>query len=326
MNAKSALLLPALLAALVTGAPVRGAEGDPPSARALLELMADAYQSRSFSGHFLYQRAGSLRTLELERAVIDGRVYERMMSLQGPAREVIRSDGRTVSVHPDDSVTLLSSDVDIAPLDTRPGEPGRIVDHYTPHLAGEGRVAGRTAWRVQLEPRDQHRYGYRLWLDQQSGLLLKSEILNGQHSALERMEFISLELDPELKREDFALPDAAQNAPEDAVDARDSLRIRPGWLPGGFGRAARDEHRLEGRTGVLHSTTFSDGLSAFTLFVEPAPAAKADGEVRRQGPTVILGRPLNRAGRSYRATLVGEVPARTAQRVLKGVSLEPADD
>ena len=313
----------AVLAAMLPVA--KAAEGEPPAARELLADMAAAYQQHSFSGRFIYMRAGRVSTLALERAVIDGEVYERVSRLQGPAHEVIRNNGRTVSVHPDDSSTLLSSSDGIASF--RFNDRKDIPEQYAARLGGAGRVAGRPAWRLRLEPRDGYRYGYRLWLDQQSHLVLKSEVLNGRNGALERVEFLSLNLNPGLERKHFALPEDAGKAwSAESEDEDAGPQIEPGWLPEGFAMATRDHHRIQGRTGVLHSATYSDGLATFTLFVEPASSAKPDGNLRRKGPTVVLARPLRQARRSFVTTLVGEVPADTARRVLKHVSLETRGD
>ena len=312
--------------AVLTALPAaRAAQGEPPAARELLVDMVAAYQQHSFSGRFLYMRAGRVSTLALERAVIDGEIYERVTRLEGPAHEVIRNNGRTVSVHPDHSSTLLSSSDELAPF--RFDEPDDIPEQYAARLGGADRVAGRSAWRLRLDPRDGHRYGYRLWLDQQSRLLLKPEVLNGRNAALERVEFLSLNLNPGLEREHFALPEDAGKAwSAKSGDNNAGPRIQPGWLPEGFTMATRDHHRIQGRTGVLHSATYSDGLATFTLFVEPASSAKPDGKLRRKGPTVVLARPVRLGRRSFVTTLVGEVPAETARRVLKHVTLENRGD
>lgn len=316
-----------VLMAVLAGLPAaQAAEGEPPAPRELLANMAAAYQQHSFSGRFLYMRAGQVSTLALERTIIDGEVYERITRLQGPAHEVIRNNGRTVSVHPDNSSIVLSSSDEIAPFGFGRGEQDRIPDQYAVHLGGADRVAGRAAWRLRLEPRDGHRYGYRLWLDQQSHLLLKSEVLNGRNAALERVEFLSLNLDPGLEREDFALPDSVAKAWSKEGKGGAGPEIRPGWLPEGFAMATRDHHRIQGRTGVLQSATYSDGLATFTLFVEPASSTKPDGNLRRKGPTVVLARPVRQAQRAFVTTLVGEVPADTARRVLRNVTLESGGD
>ncbi len=325
MNASVGLVLMAALAGLPFVA-VEAADDEAPTAAELLADMAAAYEQHSFSGRFLYMRAGQISTLALQRAVIDGKVHERVERLEGPVHEVIRKGGQTVSVHAGESGSLLSSSDEIAPLSLASGEQDRIPDQYALHRDGAGRVAGRPVWRLRLEPRDQYRYGYRFYLDQQSRLLLKSEVLNASNAALERVEFLSLNLNPGLERADFELPESAGKVWSKNENEARGPEIRPGWLPEGFAMATRDHYRTQERTGVLQSATYTDGLATFTLFVEPAASTKPDGKLRRKGPTMVLARPMENNRGSFVTTLVGEVPAATARRVLEQVRLESRGD
>lgn len=323
-GAMGAGLMALLLAAMTAGAHAR--DDEPASPRQLLTRMVSAYENRSFSGRFLYMLSGEVSTLALQRAVIDGEVYERLIHLQGRPTEVIRNNGRTVSVQPDESVTLLSSSTGIGPLRLEDSAAPEIPEQYRARLSGSDRVAGRPCWQLRLEPRDQHRYGYRLWLDHESGLLLKSEVVNGEHQALERVEFISLNLDPELEPAQFSLPESVGSPASTAAVSGAVPRVRPGWLPPGFTPAARERHELQGRTGVVNSMTYSDGLTAFTLFVETAPPDATPPAPRRRGPTVVLARMLQAGDQHYRTTLVGEIPPATGRRILNGVALESSRD
>lgn len=326
MSASVRLVLMAVLAGMPFVAPQAADDGAPTASELLTDMIA-AYDQRNFSGRFLYMRAGQVSTLALQRAVIDGEVHERVERLQGPAHELIRKDGRTVSVHAGESSFLLSSSDEIAPpLGVGSGEHERIPEQYALHRDGAGRVAGRPVWRLRVEPRDEYRYGYRLHLDQQSHLLLKSAVVNGGNDALERVEFLSLDLNPGLERADFALPESAGKAWSKNESGANGPDIRPGWLPAGFALATRDDYRSQGRTGVLQSATYSDGLASFTLFLEPAASTEPDGKLRRKGPTVVLARPMRENRRSFVTTLVGEVPPATARRVLKQVRLENPGD
>lgn len=314
-----------LFAPLLAGAEPDGEAG--PSARELLSEMVSAYDSRTFAGRFLYMYGTRVSTLELKHAVIDGSQYERLTHLDGRHAEVIRAGDKAVCVHPDRSVTVLPSTADIGPLNLREKVMRDIPEQYRVRVDGQGRVAGRKAWRVSLAPQDEHRHGYLLWLDRESGLLLKSEMINDQRAPLERVEFITLDLSPALEVDDFSLPDrVSESALSAPALAEDGPRITAGWLPAGFVVAARDSRAARDRSGALNSLTFSDGLAAFTVFVESEVAVPSEAGISRSGPTVAVTRALRYEARDYAATLVGEIPEDTAQRVLSEVSLEAADD
>jgi sigma-E factor negative regulatory protein RseB len=289
--------------------------------------MADAYHSRTFEGRFLYMRGAEVSTLSLKHAVIDGKEYERLTHLTGRPTEVIRAGGKAVCIHPDSSVTLLPDSSGAAPFDLAQRLMRQVPGQYDVLLDGDGRVAGREAWRIRLAPLDDHRFGYRLWVDRDSRLLLKSEMVDGGALPLERIEFITLELEPGLTAEDFRMPvPASRDDPLPAQRAQAGIRLETGWLPGGFVDAARNDHQPVNGREALTSVTYSDGLATFTLFVESGSRDTGEG-ISRMGPTVAITRRMNQDEDRYAVTLVGEIPQHTAERILEGLVLrESVDD
>ncbi len=66
---------------------------------------------------------------------------------------------------------------------------------------------------------------------------------------------------------------------------------------------------------------YSDGLAAFTVFVEAVGGSTVEEGVSRVGPTVAVSRRLTAPSGAYLVTLVGEVPQNTAERVIEGISV-----
>lgn len=295
-----------------------------PSASALIAEMAEAYHERTFQGRFLYMRGNEVITLSLKHALIDGKEYEHLSHLAGRPTEVIRAGGEAVCIHPDRSVTRLPEVSGTAAPALARKLMKQLPEQYDVLLDGNGRVAGREAWRLRLAPLDEHRYGYRLWVDRDSRLLLKSELVDSSGVALERIEFVVLELDPTLTAEDFRMPGPEQ--PERALPMQRTdagVVMETGWLPGGFVRASGTDRRPVNGREALVSETFSDGLAAFTLFVEPDGVDISEG-ISRLGPTVALTRRLTGERSGYVVTLVGEVPQQTAEKVMNELALREA--
>lgn len=291
------------------------------SAEKLLHDMAKAYKSRTFEGRLVYMHGARVNTMAFEHAVIDGRQYERISHLDGRPAEVVRAGDQVVCIYPDRKVALSHGSTGIAPLNIHEKVLDRVPQQYNVLLDGSGRVAGRDAWRVRLEPLDEYRYGYHLWIDQQSRLLLKSELVDGQGVPLERAEFVSLQLDPHLTKSDFKLPDDTPSAgAQPASPAGPKIKVSAGWLPDGFVLASRDSRRVEGSPDPLAADTYSDGLSAFTIFVDAPDTVGSEG-ISRMGPTVALSRRMSGDHGTYMVTLVGEVPQKTAERVLAATQL-----
>lgn len=292
----------------------------------LLQEMAQAYRDRNFSGRLVYMRGKDVSTLEFLRGRIDSREYERLTHLDGQAAELIRRGEHVVCVHADKTITRLVGRSGIAPLGLQSQLSSVIPFQYRVSLRGSARVAGRLSWLLELEPIDQYRFGYRLWLDDESRLLLRSELVDTQGDVLERLEFITLNLSPSLSLDQFDLPVGAAEKTIEAVDARDHpqgrVQVVAGWLPEGFDVTEQNIRMARGALAPVNSRVYSDGLSAFTIFLERTPAGVTGGTTSRVGPTVAINRAYLLDGGEWLVTLVGEVPDQTALHVLDQLSLE----
>jgi sigma-E factor negative regulatory protein RseB len=268
-------------------------------------------------------------TLELLHADIDNREHERLTQLEGALAEVIRRGEHVVCVHADQTITRLVNRSSVTPLGLHDRLSNALPVQYQLQLDGEDRVAGRAAYRMQITPMDQFRYGYRLWTDQASHLLLKSELVDLSGRALERIEFVSLDLQPGLTVEDFVVPATHKERALDSLDVSEHpgarVQVVAGWLPAGFIQADGDVRLSGGERRPVTAATFSDGLAAFTLFVEQPGESKSEG-VSKIGPTVAISRLISSAEGDWLVTLVGEVPQLTGERVLADLSLGVGSD
>lgn len=298
--------------------------------RALLTDMADAHRALEYQGRLIYSQGGRISAMEVLHAVIDGRQYERLSHLDGDASELIRHGENVVSVDRNRQVMRVPASETLGPLDVSE-RMARVPEQYNVLVDGDDRVAAREAVRVRVVPLDEHRYGYRLWLDRESSLLLRLELVNARGQAMEQLEFVSLELQPELSREDFRIPgdDTDVFAAHDSSEAGEAGErdvpslLAAGWLPEGFRAVTldRDEDGEEPRRRF--SQTFSDGLAAFTVFVEPAPGEDPEllHSVSRMGPTVAVSQGLELEEGLHLMTLIGEVPLETAEQIMSRMTL-----
>ncbi|MCK0537705.1 MucB/RseB C-terminal domain-containing protein [Alcanivorax quisquiliarum] len=293
--------------------------------QSLLAAMASAYRNLDYQGRFLYTYGNELSTLEIRHAVIEGVEYERLTHLSGPVAELIRADDQVICVHSDRSMTRLSASTALAPLGISGPMAGQLPRQYNVLLDGDGRVAGRAALRMRVNPLDEHRYGYRLWIDRDSNLLLKSEMVDAKGVALERLEFLALDVGTQVARSDFDVPGAVlRHAIEPLPEpAPKPPQLEAGWLPAGFVAVQGDLRRSAPHRLPVAATAYGDGLASFTLFLQPIPAGvPAEEGVSRLGPTVAISRRMAAGNNeNYLVTLVGEVPQATAERVLSEMRL-----
>ncbi len=277
-----------------------------------LRRLAEAERSQSFQGTFVYERSGSFSTHGIwHRAEEGGGVRERLLQLDGPAQEVVRVDGRAQCV----SGTLADEIADNQAWPARELNAKQLLEWYDLRIAGKSRVAGRPAVVLALVPRDQHRYAVELHLDQESGLPLKSLLLNDKGQLLERFQFTRLEI--ASAPTDEALQPSGNCRPVPAPESKTAAAEawRSDWLPPGFTLSAAAERRSPVSDEPVAWLVYGDGLARFSVFLEPLHGALA-GDARTQlGPTAAVSRRLATVDGDVMVTVIGEIPLGTAERV-----------
>ncbi len=180
-----------------------------------------------------------------------------------------------------------------------------LSEVYALHLERGPKVAGRSSNLFHLRPRDGLRLGYRLALDEASGLILKSESFSEDGKLLERHEYASLTVTPKEK----ALE-------EDAIALMQHLDIV--GLP--FGYKASLARGFEEKALFV-----SDGIAAATVVFEPLPDDLSPGEgAVRHGATLTYSRGSIVSGTGVLVTVIGEVPLPAARLIAEAVRVAPS--
>jgi sigma-E factor negative regulatory protein RseB len=285
------------------------------SANIWLDRFAHSMKELNYRGVLSYERGDHLESLRVTHGIVDGEPFERLEHLDGAHREVIRRGKQLHCVQLGQHLDLLLHNHVL-----KPGLAG-LDPYYDLQTAGDGRVAGRRCIDIAIKPRDEYRIGYRLALDRDTGLLLRSEALDANGQILERLQFVDVEISRNFKPEwlngtDRAAPLAADAHTIDRVIEEVQMPWRPRWLPPGFVLALAPHRPSE---EVL---TYSDGLAVLSIFVTPAQADMPAGAGRAsQGATVAVTKQIiSTGGAPFSITVIGEVPLATAQLVADSVS------
>lgn len=297
-----------------------------PEALALLRAASEAWRQGNFSGRVVYVRGNRVDSMQVVHALFDGVEHERVSHLDETAAEIIRRGDETVYVHHDARLTLFESAGAAGPFRPFAAMDADLGKVYLVQRKAVSRVAGRTADHIVVLPRDAHRYGYRVWLDAASRLPLRYEITGRHGRVLESVEFVDLETGISVPRDLFATPDtgAARTVTSTQVADAPLPQVAPSWLPAGFRVSGSSVHQGDGESARVSAVTYSDGVAAFSFFVEPAQEdARPIGF--QLGPTVAVGGVLDAGeGGRYLVTLVGEVPAATAVKIIESARLGKA--
>jgi len=310
-----------LLTLLLSGWFVVPAHAD--EAQDWLTRLGQAEQQQSFQGTFVYERNGSFSTHNIWHRVQDGIVRERILQLDGSAQEVVRLDGRTQCV----SGLLVAGLGDTPNSAARALDPQKLKNWYDLAVIGKSRVAGRPAVIVSLTPRDQHRYGFELHLDKETGLPLKSLLLNDKGQLLERFQFTQLNTadtppDKDLQPGSDCKVVNLESDKASAVKAAQSWRSD--WLPPGFVLTSSTARKDPATKNQVNSLMYDDGLARFSVFLEPLNGEKITDTRTQLGPTVAVSRRLTTPQGDMMVTVVGEIPAGTAERIALSMRTDTA--
>lgn len=264
-----------------------------------LGKMSLAMQQLNYQGVFIYRRADDIATMKVTHIVDEQGARELLETLTGEARRELRG-------------TPATGLEGAAQLE-------RIDIYYELKLLGSDRAAGRDTQLVSVSPRDEYRYGYRLWLDRDTGLLLKSDLLDQKGATLEQVMFTSLELLPSGQiAENFGVDPVTESSAVTQVEQSTKPRWVVGKLPDGFLLLNADANSLNSN---FEHRVYSDGLASVSVFVE---RAKSKGEafigVSSMGAVSAFGNIED----GYQITVVGDVPEVTVTTIGQSISLEAA--
>lgn len=289
---------------------------------AWLDKMQQALATRSFQGTLVIRQHNQMHTLRVLHGH-DGGGWDSLESLDGETRRILRQAGRVITLFPERGLATVSGDRAVTPLHPAlPQDREQLQQHYQVRLGGEDRVAQRVAQIVELLPRDQYRYGFRYWLERDSGLLLRCDLIDAQGQTLEQVMYSDLSLlsespqlaEPDLKNFRVIELDAGQQALA-------PLRWQVRQLPSGFRLVQSSERPSAHGEGRVQQLVFSDGLTSVSVFVEEQlPQDMAINGETRMGVMNAYGKPLN----GHHVIVMGEVPIATLR--LMAQSIDHAGD
>lgn len=298
-----------------------------------LQRMRAAPRQRSYAGTFVVSAAtGNLSSARIWHACEGDLQMERIEALSGAPRSTFRRNDHVMTFLPEAKVVKSEKRENLELFPNLLGTPDSALgDFYGVRMLGKGRVAGFDTDVVGLEPRDALRFGYRVWSERRSGLVMKLQTVDADGRVVEQSAFSELQLDAPVKVQ--ALTQMMGNTAGYRVEKSELERttaLAEGWTlknpVAGF-KPTSCYRRMLGGTGTAGARertmqwTFSDGLASVSLFVEPYDAQRQPREVLLAlGATYTLTRRLVDKGGDWWLTAVGEVPPQTLEAFAQGLA------
>jgi sigma-E factor negative regulatory protein RseB len=302
----------AVVLCLVAGA----AQAQSPESLAWLRKIQEATRNLSYTGTFVYQHGGRSETSRITR--LASADTERLEVLDGMPRELVRTRDTVRCYLPESKVVKVERrTADRAFPALLPEKLGALAQHYDIALGETRRIGGYECKAVVLTPKDNLRYGYRLYADTASGMLVRAVTVDSAGNQIEQFMFTQLAIGhvtPEMVKSRHA---ASGFRVEDAEAAPTRLA---GWslsseLPG-FHKVVELTRRM-GESKPVGQMVYSDGLAAVSVFIEPLQARR---ESARTGLASLGAIHIyTREVANHMVTVVGEAPAASVQRIANAV-------
>lgn len=289
-----------------------------PDLRAWLQHISQAAKTRSYTGTFVVQSGGGrIVTSTIDHYVVHGSMLERVETMDGERRILLCHNAKTRTILPDARLIVVDdahADFSFPRMLRAPSND--VSDFYRMEREGHERCAGYVCNITRIKPRDDLRYGYRLWTERSSGLLVKAQTLDDQEHVLDQVAFTQLTLNP--KPQPNLITQALQGTGGYQVE---HMHVSPttakaqGWtqekpVPG-FDSVGIYQRQLvlRGKPVEVTQWLFSDGLASVSLFAGPSTDTQHQGASLHMGDTNAL---LARKG-AWSVIVVGAVPDKTLQ-------------
>ncbi len=309
----------------------------------MLKRMSDADQNQNYQGTFILRKSDNLSTLHVTHGVDNKGVWESLETLNGESKKVLRFNNQVISVFPDrEIVTIHHSHKKRSLHPQLPDNIDQLQQFYSMQRLDDDRIANHQTMVVDLLPKDQYRYGYRYWVDKNTGMLLRCDLVDEDKMVVEQMMFTSLDYLSEAPAQMFEFQQFEQFKQQllDEPEVKVAQAVEAGWkvesLPKGFMLTQSTMRYLQSSPvadnnqsastlsdasspDLLH-LVYSDGLASVSIFIEINQGVEKhlQGEAS-MGAVNAFGHAVD----GYFATAVGEVPAKTVQLMAQSMVKVP---
>ncbi len=288
-----------------------------------IQSMSDAMRNLNYRGNFVYMHQNQLESMSISHIKDEFGEKERLLSLNGEAREVIRDDKNLTCIWPASRKVVVdfSRKNTYSPLFI-PDNIDKISKLYDIELIGNERIGGKQTVAIQITPRDQYRYGLKFWIDTENALMMQSHLINDSNKVVEQVMFTNLELlvdGDEL--EGSLIPAIDENytlVRYHSGDNSGSLIKETAWrmstMPAGFKRESVLQRRDSASDQKIHQMIYTDGLATLSIFIEKQVPQMKHGKTSMGAVNAFI-----RIMDDYSVTAIGEVPAVTVQSMAESI-------
>ncbi|ABI39923.1 sigma E regulatory protein, MucB/RseB [Shewanella sp. MR-4] len=288
-------------------------------AKVWLEKMSQALQEKEFKASIIQLQADHIRPLVYLHGKVNNQEVAFLEYLNGPPKNAVRVGNRVTFIeHDQPAYSILSNHIQGVWPAAFSSKMSDLEVGYQFVLGGRTRIAGRPGQMIRLLPNDEYRYGFQIWLDMDTYLPLRYDMLTQDKQLLEQLmviELIELNEPPSILQEAYK-----QEWPAviDQAERQDGQNWQFSWLPAGFSVVVRDHHRLIGSHEAVEYIALTDGLANISVYVARAGSTPLPEELITRNGLSLVSEKVGNA----EVVAVGKVPTETLARIAKSLMLE----
>ncbi|WP_313487845.1 sigma-E factor regulatory protein RseB [Pseudescherichia sp.] len=288
---------------------------------ALLQQMNLASQSLNYELSFVSINKQGVESLRYRHARLENRPLAQLLQMDGPRREVVQRGSEISYFEPGLEPFTLTGDYIV---DSLPSlvytDFKRLAAFYDFISVGRTRIADRLCEVIRVVARDGTRYSYIVWLDAETKLPMRVDLLDRDGETLEQFRVVAFTVNDRVgsNMENLA---KANLPPLLSVPAGEKIDFNwsPTWLPQGFSEVSSSRRKLPTIDMPVESRLFSDGLFSFSINVNRANQNSSD-QMLRTGRRTVSTTVRDNA----EITVVGELPPQTAKRIADSIKFRAA--
>lgn len=291
------------------------------SLKQLLNSMTKAQKQLNYQISFVQTNLASLQSFRYKHIQLENKQYAQLMTLDGTTQEIILRDDLVSYFRPSFPAFTIKSQyiVDYLPSIIN-ANIDKLTENYDFSSLGRNRIADRLVQVIKLMPKDNFRYQYILFIDEQSHLLLRSDMLDHNNNLLESFYVVNLDFEQQVN--DMLQKFKEQSFPPLLNENKESKNIKNwqlGWLPKGFTLINENiNFEDEDNKHSIESRLYSDGLFSFTIYVADKILNENQENLWLQGTNTIYSSNIG----DKEVTIIGQIPTSTAKRIAQDLKFK----
>jgi sigma-E factor negative regulatory protein RseB len=290
-------------------------------AKVWLEQLSNALKKLNFSTSFVVVKNNQAQPYHWFHGIDDkGNELEIFSLLNGPRRDVLRKNNTVSYIEPElPAYSVLSTHI-ISPIPAVLSKDILVLESSYDFISvGRSRILGRPAQLIRIVSKDASRFGYWLWLDQKTSMLLKLAVVSRNGQQLEQIQFTHLEISEKpaeslLQLESTVLPPIVDIPKE---YQQQQLMWKVNWLPEGFTQVSANRHKISVTQQPVEFMLFNDGLVDISVYVNASKEQQRTADFAMDGATVVFNQVIN----GIEVSVVGKIPSQTAKAIADSIQI-----